>query len=78
MSTVKEIKAKAITIKPSIRPGCFILDPPVALRCTTDLGDITKGEIVHAVSIDECGSYPDAVHLKEKAYWWYASYFEIQ
>jgi hypothetical protein len=85
MATVQEIKAAAKRIKESVRYGCFVLTPPVALRCKKaidkeggEFGKISKvGDIVHADSVDEKGRYPNTVHLKEKGFWWPIELFEV-
>lgn len=83
MATVQEIKAAAKEVEDSkSRYGCFILEPPVALKCKVAINkkeeDIGKvGDIVHANRIDERGPYPNHVHLIEKGFWWHIRYFEV-
>lgn len=79
--TIKEIRERAISTKPCDRRGCFLIDPPLAIR-NIDLSGtsppIKRGEIVHADFFDENGDYPNTVHLKEKkGLWWHINHFEI-
>ena len=69
--TIQEIRSRAQAIKPHIRPGCLILQPPLEMvhkvsRCT-----------VHVISIDESGKYPGTVHTRELGFWHPADQFEF-
>jgi len=78
--TTTEIKNKASTVTPHRREGCFIINPPIAIK-NLDLSgtspSIKKGEIVHADMLDESGDHPNTVHLVEKGLWWNINHFEL-
>lgn len=72
MLTVQKIKAAANAVESHSRPGCWIFRPPV------EVVDKATGEILHAISVDEKGSYPDTLHFMERVRWWDIGLFELK